>query len=137
MTELDQFITNAYNSEGKSEDVNKFYLALLKTPLFLPVKRRSLSEMPEEEAFSPLFAKIDDQFFMSAFDSLDRLKAWAGDHFQEIDYVELLGREIISGINENVYLCLNVGTSCYKEFSPDEVKHLKKIVARIEQLKES
>jgi hypothetical protein len=34
-----------------------------------------------------------------------------------------------------VYVCLNAGTDYYKEFSPEEIIHLKKMVAKIDSLK--
>ncbi len=133
MTELDQAITTAFASQGKQEDVNKVYLILLRTPLFIPVQKEQVPG--DEEPFHPLFTKVNEQFFMLAFDTLERLTAWAGDQFERISYVELSGRDLVVGINETVYLCLNYGTEFYKEFSPDEVKRLKMVVARIDQLK--
>lgn len=134
MIELDQLIMNAYQSEGKQEDVNKVYLTLLKTPLFVPVKKRTQEETSEEEPFTPLFAKVEDNYFMAVFSTLERLIDWAGDQYPQIDFVELSGRDVIAGINEDVYLCLNSATTFYKEFSPDEVKRLKMVVSRIDQL---
>jgi hypothetical protein len=137
MTELDQLIQTAFASEGKQDDVNKVYLALLRASLFLPVEKISSPALDNEEPFKPLFAQMDEKYFMLAFDTLERLTAWAGDQFDLIDYVEIAGKELIAGMNEQVFLCFNVGTPFYKEFSPDEVKQLKKIVARIDQLRQS
>jgi hypothetical protein len=134
MTELDQLISAAYVSQGKQEDVNKVYIAVLRSLLFLPVKKDKSPD--DEEPFRPLFATVNNQHFMLAFDTIERLTEWAGDQFSEIDYVEISGRDLVAGINENIYLVLNIGSDFYKEFSPDEVKHLKKIVARIDQLKQ-
>ncbi|MEO8402185.1 MAG: SseB family protein [Gammaproteobacteria bacterium] len=134
MTELDQVIAAAYTSQGKIEDVNKVYLTLLRATLFLPVKKGK--PIDSEEAFSPLYAHIDEKYFMLVFDTIARLTEWAGDQFSEIDYVELSGKDLVAGINNEVFLILNLGAEIYKEFSPDEIKHLKKIVARIDQLKE-
>jgi hypothetical protein len=133
MTELDQLVAKAFASEGKQDDVNKVYLTLLRTSLFLPVQKEN--NPTEEEPFKPLFAKIDDNYFLLAFDTADRLLAWAGDQLEQINYVEILGNDLISGISEQVFLCLNYGTEYYKEFSPDEVRRLKTIVSRINQLK--
>jgi hypothetical protein len=137
MTELDQVIAAAFASQGKQDDANKVYLTLLRTPLFIPVKKTdpTLNHIDEQEPFSPLFAKIDDNYFMLVFDTLERLTQWAGDQFSEIDYVEISGKDAVAGISEKAFLCLNMGTEFYKEFSPDEVKRLKTIVARIEQLR--
>ncbi|MHB1948141.1 MAG: SseB family protein [Gammaproteobacteria bacterium] len=133
MTELDQVIAAAYASQGQQEDVNKVYLTLLRNILFLPISKEK--EPGDEEPFRPLFAQVDDNYFMLAFDTLERLKTWADDQLDNIDYVEISGAEIIAGVSDSVYLCLNYGTEFYKEFSPDEVKRLKMIVARIEQMK--
>lgn len=136
MTELDQVLAAAFASEGKQDDVNKVYLTLLRTELFVPVEKKPLGNTADdEEPFKPLFAKVDENYFMLAFDSLDRLKAWAGNEMAAIDYVELMGKDLVAGINEQVYLCLNLGAEVYKEFSPDEVKRLKMIVARIDQMR--
>lgn len=134
MTELDNVIAAAFASEGQQqEDVNKVYLTLLRTQLTIPVKKEP--SLNEEEPFSPLFAKIEDKYFLIAFDRLERLQAWAGDQMDNIGYVELLGRDFIAGMSDQVYFCLNLGTDYYKEFSPDEIKRLKTIVSKIDQLK--
>lgn len=129
MTELDQAIQAAFNSEGKKEDVNQVYLLLLKTNFYLPVKKEQGSD--SDEPFSPLFAKMDDNFFIATFDTLEKLQQWAGDQFAEMAYVEIKGQDFITGINEQVYWSVNAGTQYYKEFSPDEVKQLKKIVNKL------
>lgn len=134
MTELDQVISAAFASEGKQEDVNKVYLTLLRTMLFLPVSKEQ--DPNDEEPFRPLFAQVDDKYFMLAFDTLERLQVWAGDQVDDLGYVEITGADIISGVSEQVYLCINYGTDFYKEFSPDEVKRLKMIVAKIEQMRD-
>ncbi len=134
MTELDQLISAAYMSQGKQEDVNKVYIAILRSLLFLPVKKDKSPD--DEEPFHPLFATVDNQHFMLTFDTVERLTEWAGDQLDQIDYVEISGRDLIAGVSDQVYLVLNMGSEFYKEFSPDEVKHLKKVVARIDQLKD-
>lgn len=136
MTELDLLIEKAMKNEGQKQDeVNKVYLALLRTNLYIPVDPNY--ESTPEEPFKPLFATIENNYFLPAFDSKEKLEHWAGNQLDKIKFVELLGRDCINGINDNVYFCLNIGDKFYKEFSPDEVKRLKMIVARIEQLKDS
>ena len=131
MTELDQLIAAAFTSEGKQEDVNKVYLALLRSPLFVPVEKI----IDETADFKPLFAKIEENYFMFVFDDLERLTAWAGEEMAQMDYVELKGMEVVFGINDEVFLCLNAGAEFYKEFAPDEVKRLKMVASKIEQMR--
>ncbi len=132
MTELDQVIAAAFASEGQQEEVNRVYLTLLRSHLVIPVTKEPSRD--KEEPFTPLFATIDANHFLLAFDTVERLRAWAGEHINEMRYVELSGRDFIAGMSEKVYFCLNVGTNYYKEFSPDEVKRLKMLVARVDQL---
>jgi len=134
MTELDQAISVAIANQGKQEDVNKVYLTLLRTALFIPIHLEK-EGVQKAEAFRPLYAKIEGHYFMSAFDTLERLERWAGGELKQMNYVELTGRDVIAGIKEEVYLCLNIDTPFYKEFSPDEIKRLKMLVARLDQLK--
>ncbi|EKD53687.1 MAG: hypothetical protein ACD_60C00160G0009 [uncultured bacterium] len=134
MTKLDEVIAHAYASQGKQEDVNQVYLTLLRSSLFFPTKREMLPN--DDEPFRPLYASIDGRYFMLVFDTLERLTEWAGEQFLHMGYVELLGSDLIKGIGENVFLVLNQGVPFYKEFSPDEIKHLKKIVARTDQLRD-
>jgi hypothetical protein len=140
MTELDQLIAVAYASEGKQDDVNKVYLTMLRSPLVVPVEKipgdKVIDDDNDEEPFKPLFAKMEDNYFMLAFDTVERLTAWAGDQVEMIDYVEISGRDIVAGISDQAFLCLNLGAEFYKEFSPDEIKRLKTIVSRIDQLKQ-
>jgi hypothetical protein len=133
MTELDQKISGAYLSEGKQEDVNQVYLTLLRTMLYVPVQKEKA--VMDDEPFRPLFANIDGNYFLIAFDTADRLMAWAQNEINKLSYVELSGRDMIAGIKENVYLALNVGTDFYKEFAPDELKRIKMIISKIDQLK--
>lgn len=135
MTDLDQAISKAYQSGGTQQDASQVYLILLKSTLFLPVKKNIPEDAKKDEPFHPLYAVIDEKYFMLAFDTLERLTSWAKDEISRIDYVEITGRDLIAGINENVFLVLNVESECHKEFSPEEVMHLKKLVAKIDQLK--
>jgi hypothetical protein len=136
MTELDELISVAYKSGGKQEDVNKVYLSLLRTMLFLPVEKNPNGQILDaDEPFKPLFAKINDNYFMLVFDSEERLTVWAGDQYALLDFVEISGRDIIAGVSDQIFLGLNLGTEFYKEFSPDEIKQLKRIVARIDEMR--
>jgi len=128
---LDHCIAKALRSEGQTNDVNQAYLAFLKSDLWVPVKKLAAQEKDNTQDFYPLFTQINNHYFMAAFDTVDRLKTWAGDLFPSIDVVKLSGQEVIAGINEGVYLSLNIGSSSYKEFSPEELNHLKKILSKI------
>ena len=134
MTILDDLIEAAFKSEGEQSAVNQVYLNFLSATLYVPTQKITPESTPSDEPFLPLFATIDERIFMVVFDTLDRLKTWAGDHFTKMDYVELSGREVIVGIQNQVYLSLNIGSPFHKEFAPDEIQHLKKVIARVNTL---
>lgn len=135
-TELDILIESAFNSEGATADVNKVYLGLLKTELWLPVELHP-NAAKDAEPFTPLFSMEDEFIFMAAFDSLEKFHFWASDASSSIDYVTMKGRDIIAGIGDNVFLALNPGCQYYKEFSPEEIQRLKIIVNKIDSFSKS
>ena len=134
MSELDKAIKAAYDSEGSQQDVNQVYVILFRVNIFMPAYRQD----DEDEPFTPLYIKDNEKYFIPIFDSLSRLKEWGKNEYDELDYVEILGADIIRGVgDEDVYLCLNPGTDYYKEFSPDEIRRLKLMLSKIDQLKSS
>lgn len=132
MSELDQLVEEAIASEGEQADSNKFYTVFFRSILFMPAYKQD----DEDEPFRPLFFQDDEKYFMSVFDSLDRLSTWGADEYQDVEYVEIDGRDLIRCIgDEQVYLCLNPGTDFYKEFSPEEIQRLKLMLIKIDKLK--
>lgn len=134
-TPLDQALFNAYTHPEDRDAANKVWLTLLKSTLYLVVD--PVAPPTGEEPFRPLVAMINDHCFLAAFDTEARIQAWAGEHTGDIHHAMLTGRDLLAGMGDNVFLVLNPGTPFHKEFSPDEVKHLKKVIARVDQLKES
>jgi len=133
VSELDQVIEAAYITEAAQDKFNKVYVTLFRTMLYMPVYRNADDN---EEPFTPLHLQNEEQYFIPVFDSLTRLQAWAQHEYQDLDYAEILGADVIRCIGDTaVYLCLNAGTEYYKEFSPEEILHLKKMVAKIDSLK--
>jgi len=129
MTLLDDAIVKAHENQDSREAASAAWLTLLRTPLFLPIHPDQPKD--EEEPFRPLYAMIDDRCFIATFDTEERLSNWAGIHHDKMRHVTLPGRELIQGLGENVWLALNAGTPFYKEFSPDEIRYLKKIIGKM------
>jgi hypothetical protein len=132
MSELETLLQNVYQSEGAEADANKFYVAFFRTTLFMPANLQD----DKDEPFSPLFTEEEGKFFVSVFDTLEGLKTWIEPEYSEIDYVEILGADVLRCIGtEQVYLCLNPGEKLYKEFAPDEIQRLKMMVVKLDSLK--
>lgn len=137
VTELDQLIANAFASQGNQDDANKVYTAFLRTQLFIPIRKDpdghvAIASDTDEEPFVPLFAQFEDKIFMLVFDSAERLETWAGDERGNMAYVQITGSALVRGIGNEVYLGLNIGTTYYKEFVPEEIQRLKTIVAKLD-----
>lgn len=128
---LDTLLKAAYDSEGNTDAVNKFYVTLFRTNLYMPVKLNSSSQEP----FTPLYVQQDEHFFVPIFDSIERLHEWAGAQHEKIDHVEITGEAVLRGLGSKAYLCLNVGTPFYKEFSPEEIARLKMTIAKMDKLR--
>ncbi len=133
MSELDRVIAAAYNNKGAADKVNKVYVTLFRTTLYMPVYQQD----DKDEPFVPLYTiQEGEKYFISVFDALTRLKTWAENEYKDVDYTEMLGADVLRCIgHDRVYLCLNAGTDVYKEFSPEEIVHLKKMLGKIDALK--
>lgn len=130
-TELDLAILDAYTTPGNTEKANRVYQIMLRSFLYIPVGANDPEqESDPEEPYKPLIAKQDDRYFLVAFDSRTRLQEWAGPQYQEINSVELTGRDLVNNLGAEVYLALNPGSAAYKEFSPEEIARLKVVVAK-------
>jgi len=127
-TELDELLTKAIDSQGDTVAVNPFYAAFLRTPLYMPTNKNW--QPTEQKPFQPLMAEVNGKIFLLVFDTLSRLQVWAGDDQEYINHVEILGRDLIDALGNEVYLGLNYATSYYKEFAPDEITRLKTVVAK-------
>lgn len=148
LNNLDFLLKAAYDSEGNLDAVNKFYVTLFRTNLYMPVQLNS-SFLPlsstghnigedgtkETEPFAPLYIEHDQHYFVPIFDSIERLQTWAGEHHEKIDHVEITGEAVLRGLSNKAYLCLNIGTPFYKEFSPDEITRLKITIAKMDKLR--
>ena len=132
--ELDSLLKAAYESEGSTDAVNKFYVRLLRANLCLPV---TLNPEQDDEPFTPLYISQGEHFFIPIFDSLERLESWAAEQHEKIDHVEITGEAMIRGLGSKAYLCLNIGTPFYKEFAPEEIARLKLTIAKMDKLRKS
>jgi hypothetical protein len=133
---LDNLLKNAYETAGSTETVNKFYVTLFRTNLFMPVTIDAENNN-SEEPFTPLYIKQDEYFFVPVFDSLERLQSWAGETQKKFDHVAITGEALLRGLGSKAYLCLNIGTPFYKEFSPEEITRLKLTIAKMDKLRKA
>jgi hypothetical protein len=131
MTELDEKLQQAYQHNSDQDKINKVYTTFFRTNLYMPITRL----IDQEEPFVPYYVVEDEQYFVPVFDTAERLQDWAEADLSNVDFVQLSGMEVLRGVGEAVFLCLNVGTKYYKEFSPEEVARLKLMIAKIDSFK--
>jgi hypothetical protein len=66
VSELDHVIEAAYTKEGAQDKVNKVYVTLFRTLLYMPVYRQD----DVDEPFTPLYMQDEGKYFSPVFDSL-------------------------------------------------------------------
>lgn len=132
MTELDKLIKAAYMSNAEKDLTNKVYIELFSTRLYMPVSKAQVNfvSQQDDQPVMPLYIEQAGLIYILIFDREERLLDWAGTHLNEMSYIELSGRELIQGLNDNICLCLNYGTEYYKQFFPDELQLLKSVIAK-------
>jgi hypothetical protein len=126
MTELDKALAAAQQDRGKTD---AFYSLFLNTDVLIPTRdvaahgggsRRS----QEGESFIPIVVENEGVPFLPIFDRMERLQAWA--QGQEVSYVQMVAHALIrSSLDPKLHFALNVGTSYFKEFDPDELAWLR------------
>ena len=124
MTPIDKAYAAAIKDETKASD---FYNLFLRSDIFIPTfdvpEREGARRADEQESFNPVIIESDRQKTLILFDTLERLKGYAT---REIGYVAMPGHAILEAMPEGLPWALNHTTDHYKEFTPEEIAHLKK-----------
>jgi hypothetical protein len=111
----------AVAKDDKSKKV-LYYEAFINTEIYVPTHDSS-----EKESFAPMYIETNGVNYLVLFDSKQRLTKWAK---TEMDFVELLGHEIVEKMSADFHWVLNPNTKHVKTFNPDEIKWLKQTVAQ-------
>ncbi|MDI9819189.1 MULTISPECIES: SseB family protein [unclassified Legionella] len=126
MNDLELAIKNALDSSGANAEANKAYLEFIKANFIIPVKKNSASEEPEV-----LYLEHNEQFFLPVFTSMHYLDLWAEEIRDNIQILKLSGVDLLKGIGEEVTVCLNIGSTIYKEFNPAELARMRSMVLKL------
>ncbi len=126
MTPIDKAYAAAFKDQTKAGD---FYNLFLRSDIFIPTfdvpEREGARRADGQEAFNPVIIENEGRKTLILFDTLERLKGYAT---REIGYVAMPGHAILEAMPEGMHWALNHTTDHYKEFSPEEIAHLKKQV---------
>ena len=86
---------------------------------------RTGEENQEEKIEVPLIIEADNTDYLVFFDQQQRLNDWAE---QEVPCVQLPGHMLAEMTPAGLHWAMNIGTSCNKQFAPDEIAWLKGVV---------
>lgn len=125
-TILEQSIKEALESQGENQHANKAYLEFIKANFIIPIEKSSQSDSPEV-----LYLQDGNHVFLAAFTEMTYLDNWATDIREEIDLLKLSGVDLLKGVGDNTHVCLNIGSTSYKEFNPSEIARMRSIVLKL------
>jgi len=125
MNALETAIKNALALSGTTPEANKAYLEFIKANFIIPIDKNSQSDEPEV-----LFLQENDLCFLPVFTETYHLDQWAKDIGDNIQLLRLSGVDLLKGIGDDVTICLNIGSTVYKEFNPSEIARMRSMVLK-------
>jgi len=128
MTELDQALETLRADPADHKAQSGFYDLFLNSIFFVPnvdETFRTGEEGNEEKIEVPLIIEADGTDYLVFFDQQQRLTDWAE---QEVPCVRLPGHMLAEMTPAGLYWAMNIGTTCNKQFAPDEIAWLKDVV---------
>ncbi|MFC3908857.1 SseB family protein [Legionella dresdenensis] len=126
MNSLEHAVKQALDLSGSNQEANKAYLEFIKANFIIPVDKNSDPADPEV-----LYLHENGHYFLPVFTEMPHLDQWARDISQSIDILRLTGVDLLKGIGEQVTVCLNIGSTVYKEFNPQELARMRSMVLKI------
>lgn len=126
MNPLESAIKNALNLSGSPQEANKAYLEFIKANFIIPIDKQSAPDNPEV-----LYLQENGHYFLPVFTEMNYLDEWARDVSESINILRLSGVDLLKGIGEQVTVCLNIGSSIYKEFNPAELARMRSMVIKL------
>ncbi len=126
MTDLDKALEKFIQ---ENEEHAQYYDLVLNTTFYIPTVDDETTDdktiVSENDSFAPMILESEGKNYMMLFDSEERLTAWAK---ESVSYVAFPGYVIAEMSPPNLHWAVNVGTDFSKEFVPEEIAWLKKVV---------
>jgi len=131
-TELDEALEAARQDKTQA---NYFYDTLLNTDLAAPVQTvgktdGNWKQLEPHERFQPLFLAFEKTKAMPVFDSLARMKRWAG--ARQFDYILLRGHQLIGILGDQGGLVVNAGTPWSYTVTPEILEKLRQAMRPVQ-----
>ena len=131
MNQLELALKEAFSTGGDAKAANKAYLEFIKANFIIPIEKNSSTGIPAEGEPKVLYLKEDERYFLPVFTEMHYFRHWAFDIQDNIAMLKLSGVDLLKGIGEKVYACLNIGSEIYKEFNPSELARMRSIILKI------
>lgn len=125
MNSLNVAVKAALENKGTLKEANKAYLEFIKANFIIPVEKSTQEEEPKV-----LFLQEQNNLFLPVFTEIQYLDAWAKEINENIQLLKLSGVDLLKGIGDDVIVCLDIGSSIYKEFNPAEIARMKSMVLK-------
>lgn len=126
MSALEQAVEKALLMEGAKNEANKAYLEFIKANFFIPIEKDDSDAEPRV-----LYLCENERVFLPVFTDKALLDSWAEPIQDEIALLTLTGVDLLKGIEEEVIVCLNIGSSTYKEFNAQELARMRSMVLKL------
>jgi hypothetical protein len=129
MTELDQALDTLRKDVDSSDNQSNFYNIFLNTKFYVP---SITDEVPlgegdaTKEVEMPLIVDAEGMNYLMLFDTEERLETWAE---KKVPFMQTHGHLIVASSPNDFYWAMNFTTEYGKQFVPDEIAWLKKMVS--------
>lgn len=127
---LQDAIKDALEDPDNLAKTKKAHATFLRETVILPVRKTFVKRKDP----IPLYLEDEGARFLPIFTDGVFFNQWAKDEIDNMDCLYLTGNDLIKGTGDEVYICLDIGQAHYKQFSPEEIKQLQMIVAKLESL---
>ena len=128
MNSLNTAVQEALDAQGNQKEANKAYLEFIKANFIVPIEEQNVTEANEEPRV--LFLQEGNHVFLPVFTEKNDLDVWAKDIAQNIQVLKLSGVDLLKGIGDHITVCLNIGSTYYKEFNPSELARMRSMVLK-------
>ncbi len=126
MTALEQAVGYAIQKNGESISANKAYLEFIKANFIIPIEKGAPDDEPRV-----LYLTENSLRFLPVFSNMLDFNIWAEPIKNDIQILKLSGVDLLKGLGEETFVCLNIGSNAYKEFNPGELARMRSMVIKL------
>lgn len=126
MNNLEVAVKKALEAGGTNQEANKAYLEFIKANFIIPIDINSAADNPEV-----LYLQEAESIFLPVFTEMKHFSLWAEEIKDQINILRLSGVDLLKGVGDGVAICLNIGSTTYKEFNPAEIARMRSMVLKL------